>query len=141
MALKGIIFDMDGVLVDTEYFQWQGWVEPLRKHGIELSKEKYFDYAGKTGSIIEGELIKDFDLKIEKGELLEEKEKLLIEWFQNKELKLMPFAVEAAQWVVNKGLKIALCSGGPRDEILLKLKRTGLDKYFEAISKLPPKAL
>ena len=54
-------------------------------------------------------------------------------WFETADLKFMPFAVEAVQWVVDKGLKIALCSGGPRDEIKLKLKRKGLDKYFETI--------
>jgi len=56
--IKGIIFDLDGVLFDSEYYQWQGWVEPLREYGIELTKEMYFAYAGKNGKQIDEELIK-----------------------------------------------------------------------------------
>jgi HAD superfamily hydrolase (TIGR01509 family) len=133
MKLEGIVFDLDGVLLDTEYYQWQGWVIPLRKFGIELTKEEYFDYAGKTAAIIEEELIKNYDLDVEKGSLFEEKEKLLIEWFQNEELKILPFAVETVEAVKAKGLKVAICSGGPRDEVHLKLERTGLAKYFEVV--------
>lgn len=38
--IEGVIFDLDGVLVDTEGFQWQGWVEVLKPYGIDLNKEK-----------------------------------------------------------------------------------------------------
>ena len=133
MRFKGLIFDLDGVLVDTEYFQWQGWVIPLRKFGIELSKEEYFHYAGKTASIVEGELIKNYNLDINPGELFKEKEKLLIEWFQSGDLPLMPFAREAVEYFQAKGLKLAICSGGPRDEVHLKLKRKDLAKYFPVV--------
>ena len=60
---EAAIFDVDGVLVDTEYFQWQGWVEVLKPLGKSISKEKYFNYAGKHGDIIETELLNEFNLK------------------------------------------------------------------------------
>jgi HAD superfamily hydrolase (TIGR01509 family) len=133
MQFKGLIFDLDGVLVDSEYFQWQGWVLPLRKFGIELSKEEYFHYAGKTASIIEGELIKNYNLDIKPGSLFHEKEKLLIEWFESGDLPLMPFAREAIEFFQGLNLKLAICSGGPRDEVHLKLKRKDLVKYFPVV--------
>jgi len=58
--IKGIVFDLDGVLLETEHYQWQGWAIPLREFGIELTKEKYFDYAGKSGKQIDRELNKRF---------------------------------------------------------------------------------
>lgn len=132
--IKGVIFDLDGVLVDTEGYQWQGWVEVLEPFGISLSKEEYFKYAGKTGIIIESELAKDYNLKIEKGSLLKQKEELLIEWFHSKELKLLSYAKEAIEFFINKKMKIAIASGGPKDEIILKLKRTNLYSLFPVIT-------
>jgi len=132
--IKGIIFDLDGVLVDTEYYQWQGWVEVLKPFGIPLSKKEYFNYAGKRGDIVESELIKNYNLKIEKGFLQKEKEKLLIKWFNSKKLKLMPYAKEVVKFFAkNNKIKLGLASGGPRDEVILKLKRTNLYSFFPVI--------
>ena len=130
--IKGIIFDLDGVLLETEYYQWQGWVIPLRGFGIELTKEKYFDYAGKNGKQIDKELIKDFNLNIKEGELLLKKEPLLIKWFSEEKLNYMPYVKEALEFFSSK-FKIALCSGGPRDEIILKLEKAELIHYFPII--------
>ena len=130
--IKGIIFDLDGVLLETEYYQWQGWVIPLREFGIELTKEKYFDYAGKNGKQIDKELIKDFNLNLKEGDLLLKKEPLLLQWFSEKKLNYMPYAKEAAEFFSSK-FKVALCSGGPRDEILLKLENAELIQYFPII--------
>jgi len=71
-------------LFDSEYFQWQGWVQPLRNFGIELTKEMYFEYAGKSSSLIESELIKKYNLPIKEGELIKQKKELLRKWFSEK---------------------------------------------------------
>ncbi|MCD6402385.1 HAD family phosphatase [bacterium] len=132
--LKAAIFDLDGVLINTEPYQWFGWIEVLKPYDAVLSKEEYIsNYAGKSGIIIEEELLKKFSLSIEKGALLREKEKLLLQWFKEKEIELMPYAKESVEFFLNKNLKTALISGGPRDEVILKLKRTGLFPLFSVI--------
>jgi HAD superfamily hydrolase (TIGR01509 family) len=131
--IKGIIFDLDGTLIDTEWFQWQGWVFPLKELGVELSEQDYLKYAGRSGSIIEEELIKKYDLDVEKGFLLEKKRKLLEKWFKEEQINLMPYAEEAINFVKERNYKMALCSGGPREEIELKLERTNLLHYFDII--------
>lgn len=130
--IKGIIFDLDGVLLETEYYQWLGWVIPLKEFGIELTKEKYLDYAGKNGKQIDKELIQDFNLNIEEGTLLSKKEPLLIKWFSEEKLSYMPYVKEALDFFNNK-FKLALCSGGPREEVIIKLKNANLIQYFPII--------
>ena len=127
--IKGAVFDVDGLLVDTEGYQYRGWVEVLKPLGLTITPEEYFQYAGKTGSLIEQELVKKYGLKIKERALIEVKEKLLIKWFGKESLKPMPHAKEAVQFFIDKGLKIAVCSGSPEEEIKLKLRKTGLDKF------------
>ncbi|MDD4531146.1 MAG: HAD family phosphatase [Candidatus Pacebacteria bacterium] len=132
--IKGIIFDLDGVLFDSEYYQWQGWVEPLRKYGIELTKEMYFKYAGKSWKPIEQEMIKDFNLDLKERDLWDEKKKLLEKWFTEKAMPLMPFSREAVEYFSsNPKYKMALCSGGDKDEIVTKLEKNDFLKYFPVI--------
>lgn len=131
---KAVIFDIDGVLVETEYFQWQGWVEALKPYGKKLSKTEYFKYAGKTGSIIEQELIRDLKLEVRPRTLLDFKEKLLIEWFHNKPLKLMPHALETIKFFRSKNIPFAAATGSNEDEARLKLEKTGLMEYLDVIA-------
>lgn len=131
--IKGIIFDMDGVLIDTEGLQWQGWVELLKPLGVSVSKEKYFDYAGKTGKIIEREIIRDFNLNVESGPLRRKKKELLAEWVRTRKLKLMPYAREAVEFFKKRGLKVAVASASPGKELGIKLERSGLKPLFEAV--------
>ena len=77
--IEGVIFDVDGVLADTEKYQWLGWVEHLKEFNVSLSKQQYLKYAGKQGYAIETEIIKDFSLPVKKNSLLSKKEATLIE--------------------------------------------------------------
>lgn len=131
--IKGVVFDLDGVLVDTEYFQWQGWVEALKPYGKSISKKEYLKYAGKQGNAIEAELINDFNLTVAKHSLLAKKEPLLIKWFHEKQLQLMPYAREAVEYFLKKKLQLACASGGPRNEVELKLQKVGLLASFQNV--------
>src|SRR5258708_2621323 len=99
--IKGVIFDLDGILVDTEYFHWQGWVEVLKQYGKSLSKQEYFNYAGKHGEIIERELMEAFNLSLATNTLLEKKQQFVTEWLETRSLQSMPFAKEAVQYFHN----------------------------------------
>lgn len=131
--IEGIIFDIDGVLVDTEHFQWQGWVEALKPYAKSLTKTEYFKYAGKQGDAIESELFIDLNLSLSKNTLLDKKKILLADWFETKSLQYMPFAKEAVEYFLDKNLKVACATGSPKEEALLKLKKVGLLPFFQIV--------
>ncbi|MDX1765750.1 MAG: HAD family phosphatase [Candidatus Saccharimonadales bacterium] len=133
MKIDAVIFDLDGVLLDTEYHQWKGWNHAFKHFelDIELTKSQYLKYAGKRGDVIESELMNDFNLDIREGALVNAKEEELLRWFREESLEPMHFVHEAIDFVEsNPRLKIGLASGGPRPEVILKLRRAGLEKYF-----------
>ncbi len=131
--LQGAVFDVDGVLVDTEYFQWQGWREVLKPYGKSLTKQQYFLYAGKRGDIIEAELIHDLNLKIDEKTLYLKKEELLFDWINTKQIQLMPNAKDAIKFFLKKKIKVACASGSPKDETRLKLEKTGILTLFQTV--------
>jgi len=40
-VIRGVIFDLDGVLADTERLHWQAYRDILREHGVEVGLEEY----------------------------------------------------------------------------------------------------
>jgi HAD superfamily hydrolase (TIGR01509 family) len=50
VKLEAVIFDMDGLLVDTETCDYEAWREIHEQHGIELTLPEYCYHAGMWGS-------------------------------------------------------------------------------------------
>ncbi|MDH5373670.1 MAG: HAD hydrolase-like protein, partial [Acidimicrobiia bacterium] len=45
---RPIIFDCDGVLVDSEGLAWSAWREALAGYGVEISAREVADLTGRT---------------------------------------------------------------------------------------------
>lgn len=131
MKIEGVVFDLDGTLTDTEGLQYLGWVEVLKPYGVTFTKEDYFGYAGRQRIKIDAALCKKYKLNIPSGTLARAKEQLLDEWFSTKKLPLMEGALEMIKLLPKKGIKIAVLSNCRRQKLLLKLRRSGLERYFK----------
>jgi HAD superfamily hydrolase (TIGR01509 family) len=134
MKIKGAIFDLDGTLLETESYQWKGWVEALKPYKAGLKREEYRKYAGKSGKIIAKELVKKHELKVDPVALWDEKEKFIKRWFATEPLRHLHHAKDALAFFKSKGLKVALASSGSAHEIEVKLKRAGLKEMFDAVA-------
>ncbi len=132
--IKAILFDLDGTLFKTEAYQIKAWDEVLKKRGITVSPKEYFRYVGKTALEVEKDLVDEFGLNIEEGELEKEKEELILRWFGSEDLELMPYAREAMEFFSSRpGFKTALCTSGSEKEVLCKLKKNNLSDKFDVI--------
>jgi HAD superfamily hydrolase (TIGR01509 family) len=47
--IKALLFDFDGLILETEVPAFQAWDEIFRAHGVELSRERWRDYIGREG--------------------------------------------------------------------------------------------
>lgn len=133
MRIEGAVFDLDGVLTDTEKIQFEGWAEVLKDLEVVLERGKYFKYSGKTGTNVDKELIEDHGLSVEPGTLRKKKEKLIIDWLNSRSLELLPYAMESIDFFRKKGLKVAVATGSLRHEAEVKVKKTGLEKLLDAL--------
>lgn len=132
--IKSIIFDLDGVLIDSEKYQSRGWIEALKDYGIFLKEKDILPFKGNSAEVIEKILTKKFSLKIKPGELKEKRDKEVIKiWKKMKKIKLMPFARMLLNFTKKKLKKIALASTGSKEEVIIKLKKTKILNYFDVI--------
>lgn len=129
---RAILFDLDGLLVDTETLGIQVAIEVCKELGIELTPEEQKSFIGVTDEKFYQELFKRRQLDFNVGEFLAKHftvyEKLL-------ETTLTPFqgASELPGILKNFGFKIGLVSGSTRGQILTILEQLEVTKFFEVI--------
>ena len=128
--IKAFIFDMDGLLVETESIHIAAFEEFLRGKGIS-PPEGYTE--GLVGFSIENnvETIKrDLGLTGDTMALAKERKALYLEMLAKSRLDVLPGVAEMVAFAEEKGLKKAVCSSSDREQldIILPKVLSGLGK-------------
>jgi beta-phosphoglucomutase len=132
--LEAVLFDLDGTLIDSEYFHYGCWMDILSTFDIHVSYEEWaITYAGHPLPENCRTIKETFRLDIPIQELMDWRERLSREGFSTKDIRLMPHAAETLEYFKNKGLKIALVTASPRDNVKIIFERNGLGHYFDTM--------
>ena len=133
MPKKTIIFDMDGVLVDSEPFHCEAWISTYREIGIMIDPEYYFSrVCGQHGLVSTSMVLNDFNREYDREELIQRKEELVCEMVAGKILPL-PGAVECISLLKKNQYHIGLSSSTSYLGVQAILKNIGVHNTFSII--------
>ncbi len=133
--LKAVLFDMDGVIVDSEPIHRVAYQKMFDEFEIEVSPELYASFTGKATLPICQYICSSFNLKISPEILVACKRKYFKELFdEDTSFKLLEGVLELIQEYHKKALVLVLASSASMININRIFKRFDLDPYF--ISKL-----
>ncbi len=133
--VKGYIFDLDGVIVDTAKYHYNSWRRLANKLGFDITIEQNENLKG-----VSRKESLEYILKIggqsfsdkEQTKLAELKNSWYVESISNMdESELLPGAAELIREIKAAGLKLSLGSASKNSERILK--STGLYDLFDAI--------
>ncbi|HEV3461361.1 MAG TPA: HAD family hydrolase [Candidatus Dormibacteraeota bacterium] len=132
-AIKALIFDFDGLIVDTEVPIFRAWQRIYREHGQELPLERWLTIIG-TAS---GPFDPVIDLAKKTGTKLDEAELKALEVLYYQEAtalqQLLPGVVDYLVAARQLGLKTAVASSSTRKWVMDHLNRFGIGGHFDAI--------
>lgn len=130
--IKAVIFDMDGVIAQTEYVHIKAEKQTMLKHGITISEDELHEYTGTTAKLMFTELIRKYGLNTTFEEMFRVKEKILF--------KLMKEGVQPTKGVVDlllelrkRKVKLAVASSSHRKMIEYVLKRLEITDLFDSV--------
>lgn len=129
---KGIIFDHDGTLVESEHEHYKIWRNIVHEFGHELSEEVYIaNYSGVPTVQNAEMLIEMFKLPLSVEALCERKKQDMAHFLTHGHFAPMPFAPEILPLCTQHGLKLAIASGAKRAEIDHSRACHGYDEYCQ----------
>lgn len=133
--LKAVIFDCDGVIVDSEPLHMSLIQELLREKGVSVSKEEYLSsYLAMDDNSCFRQALKDKGCVFTEADiqkLIETKTGLYKEK-ASKNLVILPGVVEIVMALSQK-FPLAVASGALRDEVDLMTESAGVKQYFDVI--------
>ena len=126
----GVIFDLDGVLVDTGWAHKQSWYDLAEKEGFEMSDEFFYSTFGMRNDQIIPKLAEGISSEgIDR--LSKWKEQRYREIIAEK-LTLSPGVSELLDDLKECGFLLAVGSSAPKANLNLVLERVRIKDYFDA---------
>jgi len=130
---KGIVFDFDGLLADSEPYHYLAYNEVFERYGHSLDKNEYWIEWTSKGQGIAGEIERhNLDLGIDPSELREQKFEVYSRYCQNGDIRLFPEAIKVVELLKAK-FPLAIASGSWGHDIRSILKNAGAEYLFENI--------
>lgn len=127
---KGLIFDLDGTLVDSIKLHYDAYMKVLEPYGKRFDIGYMLSFTGMPTLECCAQIVRDFGVPISAHELMERKEGLFGQMIH------LVGLIEPVMKVVrayNGKLPMGIGTGSDRIVANEIIKRTGLDRYFNVV--------
>ncbi|QAA82683.1 HAD family phosphatase [Aequorivita sp. H23M31] len=131
--IKAVLFDMDGVIVDTEPLHRKSYYRMFDDFGIDVSDSLYDSFTGQATLPICRTLTEEYNLAASPQELMATKRKHFKYLFENdNDLDLLDGVYDLIRDYYNNDLTLVLASSASMLNIERIFDRFDLNKYFKA---------
>jgi len=131
---EAVLWDLDGVIADTGIYHFQAWQDVFGKRGATFTEEEFMQHFGRRhDTIIYDTLGRDIS-KQEFDAITEEKQANYRRRVADN-IRALPGAVELIQSLNRHGIKIAIASSAPPENVDIILRGLGIEDCFQAMAR------
>lgn len=131
MSLKAVLFDMDGVIVDTEPLHRKAYFKTFDELEITVSEDLYTSFTGASTKRVCETLIQKYNLSHTHEAIAGIKRSHFKDYFYNdEEFDLIPGVRQLIEHYHENGIKLILASSATMSTINMVFEKFGLEKYF-----------
>lgn len=133
--VKAVIFDMDGVIIDSEPLHYDFGMKFLKKLGVNMSDEEYYTFIGTTSSYMWSTVKKRYNLKNTVEELIEMERSGFFDFLSSPDMTIEPikYIPELLKSLHENNYKIGLASSSPIKVIEFIMESFKIRNYFDEL--------
>lgn len=131
--MKAVIFDMDGVIIDSEPIHFEVDIETMKDFGCSISKEELNKYVGTTNEYMFNDIKNKYKLDKPVEEIINYKCELVKRKVIESDLAPIEGIIDLLINLKAKNIPAAIASSSPRDFIEVVVSKFQLEDYFSYI--------
>lgn len=132
--MKAVIFDMDGVLVDSQPYHFKADIDTMAEYGVIKDQKFYESFAGTLTADRMRTLKEMFGLDVPVEEMTIKRENMILDIMGKEDIKPVSGIPEFLRSIKEKGLTTAVASSSDYKLINLILDRLKIAKYFDSVT-------
>ena len=130
--LEAVLFDMDGVIVDSEPLWTEAEIQFLARRSLSYSPQLKAILMGRGSREAVAIMIEHYNLRESVEDVIEERNELVSGLFREF-LQPIPYALELVKSVRNSGIKTSMASSSPKRLIELVLDKFSIAGLFDLV--------
>ena len=130
--IQAVIFDMDGLMTDTESLHYQAFREVLGAFGVDFTEADNAKYIALTDIDAARLLVKKFELALN-PETLVKRKTVIYRRLILKGVPSQPGLLPLLEYLQREGYKKAVASSSSLEEINIIVKSIGAEQYFDGL--------
>ncbi|MBW6409482.1 HAD family hydrolase [Clostridium weizhouense] len=131
--IEAVLFDMDGVIFDTERIYLEIWTNIFNKYGYKMTKDVYVTVMGRGRENVIKTFVDIYGDNLPIMKMYDEKDELLLQIIDSGEVPIKPGAIEILKSLKKNGYKVALATSAKRNRLDKQLKIGNIKNIFDAI--------
>ena len=132
--MNAFIFDMDGVIIDSEPIHTRTKIQTFHRFGLKLTKEECHPYMGRSTREMFQYFIDRYDPSISVTEMVAYKHEIYLKTLrEDDEIKPIAGIKKLLQSLEDRGIPMALASSSGKKNIQTVLQKFGFARYFQSI--------
>ncbi len=132
--LKAVIFDMDGVIVDSEPLHAEAAKITMDSYGVHLPVEYFLNFVGSTTRHMYDNIIAEYKLSVTADELLEKNKFNCKKLYEERGRTPVEGAIDLIKELASHNLKLAIASSSTPEQIQVVVDEFGLAPYFTCLA-------